>query len=65
VLTRRLLLKAARDYAANGNVPGAVRDPETGMIRPLSLTLEEDADWRESRDTVMKAEIGTGFGYVP
>jgi phenylpropionate dioxygenase-like ring-hydroxylating dioxygenase large terminal subunit len=65
VMTRRVLLEQARQYEKSGEMPASVTDPDLMMIRPGSLTLKPQDDWKDSRATHLRARLGTGFGYVP
>ena len=65
VASRRLLLKCIGDYAEKGKFPTGASNPETFMVRALSLTLPKQSDWADEGASFMKAEMGADFGYTP
>ncbi len=65
VRTRRLLLKSLAAYHDRGETPASVQDPETFMVRSISLHLPSQASWTEDGAAFMRAELGSDFGYAP
>jgi hypothetical protein len=65
VMTRHLLLEAARGYAERQIVPSGVTAPDTFLVRAVSLRLPDGTSWTEAGRTHMTARLGEGFGYEP
>jgi hypothetical protein len=63
VMTRRLLLDSVAALRENGVKPPSVGDPDSFMVRAVSLRLPEGAQWAEAGEQFMRAELGSGFGY--
>ncbi|WP_424138321.1 Rieske 2Fe-2S domain-containing protein [Roseomonas chloroacetimidivorans] len=63
VMTRRLLLEAAAALRDRGQRPVGVSDPETFMVRAVSMTLPEGTPWQDAGREPMRARLGAGFGY--
>lgn len=63
-MTRRLLLEAVSAYRDRGIKPSGVTDPDTFMVRAVSLTLPEDKSWVEFGRPHMAAKLGADFGYA-
>jgi hypothetical protein len=64
-MTRRLLLEAVSAYRDRGIKPNGVSNPDTFMVRAVSLTLPESGSWVEVGRPHMQARLGVGFGYAP
>ncbi len=64
-VTRRFLLDAVKALRDDAAPPAGARDPETFMVRAVSLTLPRDADWRADGAEHMRARLGKDFGYAP
>jgi len=64
VMTRRLLLEAVSAYRDRGIQPSGVTDPNTFMVRAVSLTLPETTSWADFGRPHMTAKLGTDFGYA-
>ena len=62
-MTRRLLLEAVNAYRDRGITPSGVTDPDTFMVRAVSLTLPETTSWVDFGRPHMTAKLGAGFGY--
>ncbi len=65
VVTRRFLLDAVQAHRASGVRPAGADDPESFMVRAVSLTLPAEADWQEAGAEHMTARLGKDFGYSP
>ncbi len=65
ISARKLLLQAIAEYRDNGSCPAGVAEPDTFMVRAVSVTMENEADWLEVCRPHMKAELGKDFGYAP
>ena len=65
VMTRRMLLDSLDAYHERGIRPGGVDQPETFMVRAMSLRLPEGVAWQEAGQSFMRASLGAGFGYEP
>jgi len=63
VMTRRLLLESATAYRDRGIRPKGVSDPDTFMVRAVSMTLPEGTPWADAGRMPMTARLGAGFGY--
>jgi phthalate 4,5-dioxygenase oxygenase subunit len=63
VQTRRVLLDSVKRHQTNGELPATVTDPDSCMIRPVSLTLAPGEDWKDVRPTFLRARLGTDLGY--
>ncbi len=64
-MTRRYLLEnlaALRDRAER---PAGAAQPETFLVRAVSLTLPVGTPWDEAGASFMRAEPGTDLGYAP
>jgi phthalate 4,5-dioxygenase oxygenase subunit len=65
-MTRRLLLEKARKLAAEGDSGVQVNNPDTWMVRAVSLTIPADVSWKDEENAEhMRARIGKDFGYTP
>jgi hypothetical protein len=64
-MTRRVLLEALATFEGKGIKPAGVEDPDTFMVRAVSLSLSNNLSWREAGGQHMVARLGAGFGYVP
>ena len=64
-MTRRVLLEALATFEGKGIKPAGVEDPDTFMVRAVSLSLSNNLSWREAAGQHMVARLGAGFGYVP
>ncbi len=64
-MTRRFLLEAVATLRENGVRPAGAIDPETFMVRAVSLTLPAEADWLDAGAEHMRARLGADFGYAP
>ena len=58
VMTRRLLLEAVSAYRDRGIKPSGVTDPDTFMVRAVSLTLPETTSWVDFGRPHMTAKLG-------
>jgi phthalate 4,5-dioxygenase len=65
VMTRRFLLESLAAYRDRGIKPHGVQDPDTLMVRALSLTLPVGTPWAEAGREFMQARLGADFGYAP
>ncbi len=65
VMTRRILLDSAAAYRDHGTRPKGVDEPDTFMVRAVSVKLPEGTPWAEAARTYMTARLGAGFGYEP
>ncbi len=63
VMTRRLLLESVAAYRDRGVKPQGVADPDTFMVRAISMKLPEGTPWADAGRTHMTARLGAGFGY--
>ena len=77
VSSRRAMYQLGRAYAANKQVaeavsayrdrgikPGGVTNPDTFMVRAVSLTLPENTSWVDFGRPHMAAKLGADFGYA-
>ena len=59
MLTRRLLLKAARDFAETGKLPAMVDDPTlTRDARGGDILVEHGTDWLDAYEDAMNRAVG-------
>jgi phenylpropionate dioxygenase-like ring-hydroxylating dioxygenase large terminal subunit len=65
VMTRHFLLETLAALQQRGIRPAGVDNPETFMIRAVSLSLPAEARWAEAGRELMRAELGADFGYTP
>lgn len=65
VRTRRLLLDSVAAYRDRGERPQGADDPETFMVRSVSLHLPVEESWSDAGASFMRAELGADFGYAP
>ncbi|NQV60405.1 MAG: Rieske 2Fe-2S domain-containing protein [Alphaproteobacteria bacterium] len=65
VMTRRYLLNMLANYRDRGVCPSAADEPETYMVRAVSMHLPADAAWTEACAPFMRAKLGADFGYTP
>jgi phthalate 4,5-dioxygenase len=65
VMTRRLLLDAAKALRDRQIRPAAIARPELLMVRAVSLRLPEGTSWADAGAVHMRAELGKDFGYEP
>jgi phthalate 4,5-dioxygenase len=65
VMTRRLLLESLAAYRDRNIRPHGVGDPDTFMVRAVSLHLPEGTSWADAGRPFMQAKLGAGFGYEP
>jgi phthalate 4,5-dioxygenase len=65
VMTRRLLLESAVAYRDRNIRPEGASNPDTFMVRALSLRLPEGTRWVDAGGALMRAKLGAGFGYEP
>ncbi len=63
VMARRMLLDSLDAHHARGIRPQGVDDPDTFMVRAVSLKLPSDATWHEAGRPFMRARLGDSFGY--
>ena len=56
-------LEAVNAYRDRGIKPNGVTDPDTFMVRAVSLTLPESTSWVDFGRPHMTAKLGAGFGY--
>ena len=63
VMTRRLLLDSAAALRDRGIRPKGVTDPDTFMVRAISMKLPQGLPWADAGRPFMNAELGAGFGY--
>lgn len=61
--TRRLLLDHLGTLEADGRFPEGIDDPDTTLVRAVSITLAGDTDWASACAGIMRARVGEGFGY--
>ena len=62
VMTRRLLLDSVAALRENGVKPPSVDDPDSFMVRAVSLRLP-GVQWAEAGEKFMRAALGSDFGY--
>jgi len=62
-MTRRVLLEAAAAYRDRGIKPEGVDNPDIFMVRAVSLSLPEEANWIDDGRQHMQARLGADFGY--
>jgi hypothetical protein len=65
VMTRHFLLETLAALQQRGIRPAGVDNPETFMVRAVSLSLPAEARWAEAGRELMRAELGADFGYTP
>ena len=65
VMARRFLLKSLADFHDNGTRPPGVDQPETYMVRAVSVHLPADTPWEAACRPFMRAKLGADFGYRP
>lgn len=65
VRVRRLLLDSVEAYRERGEPPVGADDPDTFMVRSVSLHLPTEADWSKAGEAFMRAELGADLGYAP
>lgn len=65
VMTRRMLLESARALRDSGIRPAGATEPDTFMVRAVSLRLPEGVPWADAGREHMTARLGAGFGYEP
>ena len=63
--TRRVLLEAVKRLRAEGVRPPSVEDASKFLVRAISITVPEGADWMAAGSEFMRAEPGKDFGYAP
>ena len=63
-MTRRLLLEAVSAYRDRGIKPNGVSNPDTFMVRAVSLTLAGDHVMGRFRPSAHAAKLGADFGYA-
>jgi phthalate 4,5-dioxygenase oxygenase subunit len=64
-MTRRFLLESLAAYRDRNIRPQGAAQPETFMVRAMSLTLPTGTSWAEAGAAFMQARLGADFGYVP
>ncbi len=64
-MTRRMLLDSLAAHRDRGIRPPGVAQPDTFMVRAVSLHLPPDASWSVAGAEFMRARLGADFGYVP
>ena len=64
VMTRRFLLESLYAYRDRGIRPKSVSDPDTFMVRAVSLQLPEETPWVDAARPYMQAKLGADFGYT-
>jgi len=62
-MTRRVLLESALAYRDRGVKPASAVDPNTFMIRAVSLKLPASVSWIDAGRQFMTARLGESFGY--
>jgi phthalate 4,5-dioxygenase oxygenase subunit len=65
VMTRHFLLETLAALQQRGIKPAGVDNPETFMVRAVSLSLPAEARWAEAGRELMQARLGADFGYTP
>ena len=65
VRTRRMLLDALRQHSTQGVLPPSALNPDTMLLRAISITLPAGGDWKSAGQEFMRAEPGKDFGYAP
>lgn len=65
VQARKLLLDTLRRFETGQTLPASAHDPETFMVRAVSLTLAPEAHWKRDGGQFTRATLGQGFGYQP
>ncbi len=63
VMTRRMLLESARALRDAGVRPAGATEPDTFMVRAVSMQLPEGTPWADAGRPHMTARLGAGFGY--
>ncbi|MDB5532620.1 MAG: ring-hydroxylating oxygenase subunit alpha [Hyphomicrobiales bacterium] len=64
-MTRRVLLEAVNSLRDQGVKPAGVEDPDTFLVRAVSLRLPPGDNWREASQPYIVARPGSDFGYTP
>ena len=64
-MTRRFLLETVAAYRQRQIKPPGVDDPQTFMVRAVSLSLPPDVPWAQAGRELMGARLGADFGYTP
>ncbi len=65
VMTRRFLLDSVIAHQERGIRPRGVTDPQTFMVRAISIRLPAGTPWAEAGQSFMRARLGADFGYAP
>ncbi len=63
VMTRRLLLESTRSLRDSGTRPAGATEPDTFMVRAVSMRLPDGTPWADAGRPHMTAKLGAGFGY--
>ncbi|OWT63575.1 Rieske 2Fe-2S domain-containing protein [Candidimonas nitroreducens] len=63
--TRRMLLAAVKQLAAEGARPPSAGLQQKYLVRAISITIPKDGDWAAEGGEFMRAEPGKDFGYAP
>jgi phenylpropionate dioxygenase-like ring-hydroxylating dioxygenase large terminal subunit len=64
IMTRRMLIRAARALAEHGVVPANVDNVELDRVRPASIILPPDANWVEATEEARNYAAGKEVAYV-
>jgi phthalate 4,5-dioxygenase oxygenase subunit len=64
VKARRMLLEAVNAYVERGIEPAGVSDPDSFMVRAVSLRVPRGTSWKEASRAPMQAKLGADFGYA-
>jgi hypothetical protein len=64
-MTRHFLLEAVAAYRQRQIKPPGVDDPQTFMVRAVSLSLPPDVPWAQAGRELMGARLGADLGYTP
>jgi hypothetical protein len=58
------LLETVSAYRNHGIMPSGVSNPDTFMVRAVSLTLPDATSWVDFGRPHMTAKLGADFGYA-
>lgn len=63
ILTRRMLLDSVTAFRDEGTRPIGADEPETFMVRAVSMHMPVEANWEQAAAEPMTARLGADFGY--
>jgi hypothetical protein len=64
IMTRRMLIKAAKAHSEDGHVPANVDNVTLDRVRPASVILPKDADWIAATEEARDYAAGKEIAYV-